>query len=803
MMSRRFFPYSAGQRAVRSALFGMALLSGVAVAAQHPNTRIHYDATRDINVFDMVMSIDWDFDNPPAGRNKVFIEDILKQASQSFYTMTEGRQMLGKVYVYKNSQFMDNTDIQYLQQDGRANAHIAAITTQQSGRNQMFAGTGETPDQHGKTLAHEFGHYVLGLFDEYREEGGTSTEPGSPQDGDTPRNSIMHNHLEFVTLSTPDDYPDVSVQKTAQFRTFGKSAWEALVSDPANDPNGGVGRMWFEPFKNKRTPTAASLTKPTSGWEGAFQVVWMGNSEGGENSVPAGTAKNGPINLIVIDTTLTAEQITAQRNAALQAVDAAGNGARVAVIVHPFSSKPLVPITAVSDEASRSAVKRAINAIVAASVTTDTVAADRLFDWAESLLPELFPGSPASQDVAGYRARLYGSGHALGVKDGQVFYYNGVSIDPLGPVSQWLPQARKDLDSSLHQALRTLGASAQDADTPFITLFTTANQSIDRNLVDLFREKRIAINPVAIVTPASRAGNRLSSRSTGTVSLYDLAQQTYGRYLEGSKAGDLARSAGKAANSAEGDYEELVAEGMSDTALAANAGYSLQARIAAGNVDGETYFTAYWSEDDDGKLDFSLTAPDGKLITPTSLPAGIRYKLDAEDGESAATYTVSTTYAGRAGLWTGTAKARSKMSEEVFLEVATKSLLGIGVDILGGTQDDKTAMRAVVDVSGPIPVKGATVRADIYRADTGDSVKSGLVLKDNGVAPDEKIDDGLYSVSLADLSVGEYEIVVTVSSTDGQSVYTTAGSTKKGSNASEIPVPAFQRIDGDVFNKEI
>ncbi len=192
----------AGKLTKLGAALALALGTQAGVAAEHPLTKVNYDAAKNVNVIDLVMSIDWDFDAPPTGRDKSFIEAILKQASQSFYTMTEGKQMLGKVYVYKNSQFIDNTDIQYLQKDGRANAHVAGIGNCKACRILMFAGTGEAADAHGKTIAHEFGHYIHGIYDEYREEGGTSTEPGSPQDGDTPKNSIMHNHLQFLNLST-------------------------------------------------------------------------------------------------------------------------------------------------------------------------------------------------------------------------------------------------------------------------------------------------------------------------------------------------------------------------------------------------------------------------------------------------------------------------------------------------------------------------------------------------------------------------------------------------------------------------
>ncbi|MBS4097866.1 MAG: hypothetical protein KGZ83_13625 [Sulfuricella sp.] len=765
-------------------------------AAEHPLTRINYDATKNVNVIDIVMSIDWDFDNPPAGRDKSFIEAILRQTSQSYYTMTEGKQMLGKVYVYKNSQFMDNTDIQYLQKDGRANANVAGIGNCKACRILMFAGTGEAADALGKTVAHEFGHYILGVMDEYREEGGTSTEPGSPQDGDTPKDTIMHNHLQFVTLSTATDYADPATQKTAQYRVYNKSIWETLVSPPEADIN-PVGRMYFDPFKNMTAPTGADLKKPTTGWESAFQVVYMGSS----TSQTSSAAQNGPINVIVIDTTTGKTQLDAQLNAAQQVVNSAGDNNRIAVYAFPFGSAPVVPATLLSQGDARNTVKAAIARIAPDSADDDTTNGDRLFDWAEALLPALFPAGPKSASAQGYYYRLYATSQGVGVKDGRVVYYDGKTLADIGPVSQFLPQSRQTLSDTLQKALGEIQKVRSDADTPMVTLFTTDTQTISNSVAKALQDAKVAVNPVVLaVSKGTTAGrNRFTSSIPGSQSLYDLAKGTKGLFQEANKMADLTRNAAKASNSAEGDNYEPVADATSDT-LAAGASATATALIAGNGIDGEVTFQAYWNDTDEGKISFSLTTPGGTPITPTTLPSGISYSSNA--GEGTATYTVATGYAGRAGKWSSTVTASKATLDSVFQEVAVKSSLAAVVDVFGGTKDDTRAMTAVVEVSGPLPVKGASVTADIYAAADGTLVKSGLILKDNGVAPDVKIGDGRYTVSLADLPAGDYEIVVKVSG-DGSAVFTTAGATKKGTNQPDVSVPAFQRSATDTFKKEL
>ena len=776
-----------------------------AQAAQHQLTKIDYDPVKNVNVIDLVMSIDWDFDTPPDGRDKSFIDGIIKQASQSMFTMTEGRQMLGKVYVYKNSQFMDNTDIQYQLKNGRANAHVAGINSGKSTRVLMFAGTNEPVADHGKTVAHEFGHYILGLYDEYREEGGTSTEPGSPQDGDTPRDSIMHNHLGFTNLSTASDYQSPATSKTAQFRSYNKSAWETLVADPATDPNGGVGRMWFEPFKKISAPTGASLSKPTTGWEDATKVVYMGsNSTVSTTGTATAVASNGPISVIVIDTTVGKAQFDAQINAALQMVNSAGDNNRIAVYAHPFSSTPAVPLTALSAANARDTAKASISKIAQELSSDDNLNADRLFDWAETVLPALFPAGPKSVALAGYYARLYSTNQAVGLKDGQVVYYDGKTITPLGALSTFIPQARLDLSGTLQKALAAIKAVRTDADTPAVTLLTTESATVDTNLAASFREAKVQINPVVLVTPEKKA-NRFTASDPNKSSLYDLAKQTSGQFKEANKGADLARDAVKAANALEGDSYESVNDATADLIKVGDS--SSTTTLIAGNgadgkaIDGEIMFQAFWADTDEGKISYTLTAPNGDKITPTTLPAGISYS--APKGEGVGTYTVSSTYAHRGGSWLSTVTAIDIPSDAVFQEIAVKSSLFAGLDVYGGRMEDKRPMFAVVEVAGPLPVKGATVMADILSAATGNVVKAGLILKDDGIGSDAKKDDGRYSVSLADLPAGDYEIVAKVSAANGAAVFTTSGSTKKGSNSPDVTIPAFQRSAIESFKKEI
>ena len=770
---------------------GLSLLASTPQAAEHQLSKIHYDAARNVNVLDMVVSIDWDVDAPPAGRDKAFLEGIIRQSSQSLFTMTEGKQMLGTVYVYKNSQFMGNTDVQYLLKDGRANAHPAGFTACKVCRVQQFAGAKKTPSEHGKTMAHEFGHYILGLYDEYREAKSTSTRPSSPQSADTPRDSIMQNQLLFSHLSTADDYADPANRKTAQFRVAGKSAWEVLTSNPAADLTPSY-RIQYQPFKNMAAPTKAMLTKPTTGWENDLKIVYMGSADAVASRNAVTTAVRGPINVIVIDTTMGADTLKAQINAAAQMIDASGDSNRIAVYAHPFTSTPIVPITALSSAEKRASVKQAIANITADTTTDEKTIGDRIFDWAETQLPSFFPaGVTTQQNIPGWNYRVYATGKAVGVSGGHLFAYDGANLIPLGAVGGWLAQTRGNLSASLQKALDAVKAVRTAADTPSVSLFTSANQTVDNGVVEAFKTASVAINPVVLKTADAPTAPRLRSTVSGQTSMYGAAKDTFGTFKEASKLADLPKVAGKAANAAEGDEIQVVNESGVEK-LTSTTPHTVQSVVTAG-LDTTILFYAFMEDGDADKVQFSLTDPNGTVITPTNLPSGISYSADVDEGSL--TYTVSASYAGFSGTWKSTTATSAAAGTQgaVVQAVDVASPLGAGWDMVNDI--------LIVEVSGPVAVTGATVVADIASLETGEIVRSGLVLLDDGRGADFQAGDGTYAISLADLPAGEYEIQIHISN-NGTAVYTTAGNTEQGEDIPPESVGAFQRVIYDFLVKE-
>lgn len=312
----------------------------VAVAGNHP-----LSAVADNNTLDYVVNVDWDFDSPPTQvsnpsqvLDRAYITSVLRTMAQAKFTMTEGRHRVGTVYVYKNAMFGNNVDIRLLNTDGRSSASISGWTVRNltSFNHLAMDKNPETIDQVGKVVTHELGHYTYGLFDEYREDNKAlnPADPGGPSGIDTPKDTIMNNHLNFVSLSTPADYADANTRQTAQARVMGTngvggSAWEMLTRTPDKDPVAAQsqGRTFFEAFRGV-DPATLTLTKPVTGFDAKLNVVFVAN----------------PVfrDVILVDRTLPQARFDALIQAAKSMVAQAKDNTRYAILAYPASADGLV-----------------------------------------------------------------------------------------------------------------------------------------------------------------------------------------------------------------------------------------------------------------------------------------------------------------------------------------------------------------------------------------------------------------------------------------------------------------------------
>lgn len=389
-----------------------------------------FSAVADVNTLDYVVNVDWDFDNPPTqvGNGSVtldraYITSLLRVFAQSNFTMTEGLHKIGTVYVYKNAMFGTNVDIQLINKDGRSNASGGGWQKPggMTSHNYLTMGSPETFDQVGKVVAHEMGHYTYTLFDEYQEQS-KPVDPVNlhmPANVDTPRNTIMHNHLQFLSLSTPADYADPAGRMTAQARVAatgpnaaGASAWEVLTRTPDKDPDflKGFQRTFFDAFRGINASTL-QLKQPVAGFDAKLNIVFVSN----------------PVfrDIILIDRTLSAERLSVAIQGAKALVSQAKADTQFMVITSPaVGAGPVLPYTP-ADAAGKSAISAALDSVVpAAAGSFDSMAA--FSQGLQALAAVRQPGDPSTIHLlTGQETSLPANAESL-VKAARV------SVNPVG-----------------------------------------------------------------------------------------------------------------------------------------------------------------------------------------------------------------------------------------------------------------------------------------------------------------------------------------------------------------------------------
>ena len=140
----------------------------------------HYSNVRDVQnstteqVLDLTISlyIPWSDITDEIRRE---YETAIESYADGIYQITNGGHRLGKVRIFCGAKFNNLADIIWIE-NGRANAHINGFRTIKGRRIQMSdnfswrkvrGGDATMLERVGYTLAHESGHYIYSVYDEY------------------------------------------------------------------------------------------------------------------------------------------------------------------------------------------------------------------------------------------------------------------------------------------------------------------------------------------------------------------------------------------------------------------------------------------------------------------------------------------------------------------------------------------------------------------------------------------------------------------------------------------------------------
>ena len=328
----------------------------------------------------------------PAGDNDVTTnddrtpyEEIIRYFADGVYEMSNGAHKLRNVRIYTNGFYADKADIVWNASGwpcantcgrGTAGKHVYMYTD--------FSGTNFLTNQElgGYCLAHEWGHYFYGMFDEYKASSTANdaiiTQPHSTDDGTNV--SIMNNQwkgasnknwLNFST-STRSDY----TTNNAQFRVYKAACWQTLARNNTDDPrDGDRSSLPVRPYYSELAAVApvavpsasvpSSIELPTAEARSDLKIIWM------ESNV---------VYQIVIDRSGSMDSDNKMSNAIIAAkrlVDAAPLPAKptdpaIAKIgVIDFDDRVTVtaPITEIKTQADKDALKAAIDTLYARDMT--------------------------------------------------------------------------------------------------------------------------------------------------------------------------------------------------------------------------------------------------------------------------------------------------------------------------------------------------------------------------------------------------------------------------------------------------
>jgi hypothetical protein len=248
----------------------------------------------------------------PTSADRAPYEDILRHFADAIYEMTNGAHLVRNVTIYQNGARANRVDVVWSPQEWPC-AYPSGYDMMGYSvyMGDIFNFTDFTVDTRcgGYVLAHEWGHYYYGVYDEYSSGPSNPCDSGDlscPRTDDIPvENSVMNDNwracrdgdFNWLNFSIPKN----QTRQNAQYRVYNASAWETLIRPTSQDPRQAA-RMAvrvrshfieltpFAPTRNQdaslELPDPAASTQARS----ALNIVW---ADGQASAAPLQTAGPG------------------------------------------------------------------------------------------------------------------------------------------------------------------------------------------------------------------------------------------------------------------------------------------------------------------------------------------------------------------------------------------------------------------------------------------------------------------------------------------------------------------------------
>ena len=308
-------------------------------------------------------------------------ERIIQHYADAVYEMTNGAQKIRTVRVFRSGKNSASADIRWgvkghphVPSNGGVavpGGHIMMYEIFENGSGSSDYDMLADEPGSGYTMAHEWGHYYLGLYDEYADACSqlstvlncVSVDPSIMNSQwkavGTPA-TVAHRWLNFsIRNQGGGDFQDTLANW--QHSAYGASAWEVLsrpVSDDPEDPDGLriLGPRTHYPELSGVAPAGAAtpsieLNSGTTAARSSLRIIWMSDRHDVE---------------IVIDRSgsMAGAKLNQAKAAAKLLVDQAELGkSRYGVTAFDHTVTNVMALTLINTDADRSAIKTAIDGI--------------------------------------------------------------------------------------------------------------------------------------------------------------------------------------------------------------------------------------------------------------------------------------------------------------------------------------------------------------------------------------------------------------------------------------------------------
>ncbi len=312
-------------------------------------------------------------------------EAVIGYFADAVYEASNGAHRLRNVTFYRNAMNFDSAHIQWVSTchpNANASGYIYPGTGARVEMCDEFSGlnflTLSGYQKGGTVLAHEWGHFFYGMYDEYK--GSTINDRlSSPQSTD-PGNShsIMtyqwdgFDRLDHLNFSIPIQNFTLT---SAQGRVYGADGWTVLARPKNQDPqNTYAQRRPYWPELTAAAPTAnlTQIDLPNAEAREQLQIVWQPsfNSTSSVYDVSAlnVTAANNVIREIVIDRSafmVESGYLDETKSAVAALINQSEVGDTIGIIAFDGAVSEIYPLTDIVDQNTKEALIAVVYGIIA------------------------------------------------------------------------------------------------------------------------------------------------------------------------------------------------------------------------------------------------------------------------------------------------------------------------------------------------------------------------------------------------------------------------------------------------------